>query len=692
LILEDWHWADEASESALKHLAGFVAGQPIQVVITCRPEYERKWPDPRNHTPLRLQPLARNDTTAMLCAVWGVEQLPEGLAEHVHTCTGGNALFNEEIARALVEDDKIDVNAVRATVKGSLSDLQLPDTVHAVIRARVDRLAPEASEVLRLASVIGREFVLPLVEKLHSAPGQIPGALEILARQDLIHPVQVVPEPTYLFKHALVQDVVYDMLLLSKRKTLHKHVAVTIESLYADRIQEQYENLANHYEKAEVYDKAIEYLESAANKAISYSSLQEARGYCQRAVALLDSIEETTSEREARIRITLLWAEIGTGLPSPELAAACERAFQCAKELGARSDALSIASWDAHIRTVLGEAERGLELARCVIAEGDSSLDNSAVGRAHAVLGNSATWNGRPDLGLQHARLARSSLQHGMGPFWDGFLLAISGLSAALVGDFNASSRWLKQSAELTSFEDSIEPWIHVFSGYSCSEQAKWAEASESSQKGRDIAKQRDDLWPAAWGRVTDGYAKVMAGRGEDGYFILRQAVAELEELKTGGTHFTISWAYALLAEASLILGEVANGSKFAQASKDSLEDGDRIAEPITYRAIATGVALSEPMKWDKVLSNLQTSIDIACTAGRLPQAARSYFRYAECLHKKGDLSGALEQLSRTDRLFAEMDMLWWSDQGAKLRARIESNRPFIWFAPYADGPPKPAI
>ena len=83
--------------------------------------------------------------------------------------------------------------------------------------------------------MIGREFALPLLEKLHPAPRHIPAALEVLTQQDLIHPLRVVPEPAYLFKHALVQDVVYDTLLLSQRKQLHAQTGAAIEALYADR-------------------------------------------------------------------------------------------------------------------------------------------------------------------------------------------------------------------------------------------------------------------------------------------------------------------------------------------------------------------------------------------------------------------------------------------------------------------------
>jgi len=159
--------------------------------------------------------------------------------------------------------------------------------------------------------------------------------------------------------------------------------------------------------------------------------------------------------------------------------------------------------------------------------------------------------------------------------------------------------------------------------------------------------------------------------------------------LEARGLLYTISWAYALLAEVTLMLNDVKSGVELAEASRGSLRAGDRLAEPITYCALAIGGALNKTLEWSDVLSHLQKAVSIAIAAGTLPRAAVSQFRYAECLHKKGDPPAALEQLSEAERLFATMKMTWWSEQAAGLRARVEGNQPFVWFAPYVDGPPE---
>ena len=84
----------------------------------------------------------------------------------------------------------------------------------------------------------------------------------------------------------------------------------------------------------------------------------------------------------------------------------------------------------------------------------------------------------------------------------------------------------------------------------------------------------------------------------------------------------------------------------------------------------------------------MQESVDLANSLGARPELSAIHFRYAEILHKKGDSDAAREQLAKADVLFRDMEMTWWSEQAEGLRGRIDSGAPFVWFAPYVDGPP----
>jgi class 3 adenylate cyclase len=120
LILEDWHWADEASDHALKYLVGLVPHHQMMVVVTYRPDYTRAWSAAEYYTPLVMKPLDAHHTEAMVRSVLGAMRLPDGLVDRIHQRTGGNALFNEEVARSLVEEGAVVV------AEGSVSSVGAP--------------------------------------------------------------------------------------------------------------------------------------------------------------------------------------------------------------------------------------------------------------------------------------------------------------------------------------------------------------------------------------------------------------------------------------------------------------------------------------------------------------------------------------------------------------------------------------
>src|SRR6185503_12328256 len=120
---------------------------------------------------------------------------------------------------------------------------------------------------LQLASVIGREFTMSLLERIFDLQEHLSESLRELKSLELIYEQSLFPELAYLFKHALTQDVAYNSLLIQRRKSLHRLVAVAIEELYAERLPEYYEMLAHHYERGEVWEKALHYLVKAGQKA-----------------------------------------------------------------------------------------------------------------------------------------------------------------------------------------------------------------------------------------------------------------------------------------------------------------------------------------------------------------------------------------------------------------------------------------
>ena len=276
LILEDWHWADEASDSALKHIISVIGSHPVMIIVIYRPEYAPNWGQWSYYSAILLNALEIQYCENIIKSVWGIENLPEGFSTLIYERTGGNPFFVEEISRALIEEGQVQIVDQGAVLAQSMEHLSLPDTVQSVIRARLDRIDQYSRETLRLASVIGREFTHRILEQIASSKKHLDRAIEDLKTLELIQQTGIMPEAEYMFKHVITQEVAYDTLLLQKRKDLHGLVGRAMEELYQDRIDEQVNLLHRHFSLAENWQKAAEYGRKAANRAYRLGRFQEA--------------------------------------------------------------------------------------------------------------------------------------------------------------------------------------------------------------------------------------------------------------------------------------------------------------------------------------------------------------------------------------------------------------------------------
>jgi predicted ATPase/class 3 adenylate cyclase len=318
LILEDWHWADEASDAALQHLIGVIARSRLLVMVTYRPYYQLRWGNLSYHTSLVLHPLDARHTEAISSSVLGAEHLPPGLAALVYERTGGNPFFIEEVCRSLRETGVVVVEDGRTVLPQALDTLMLPDTVQAIIRTRLDRLDPDAKEVVRLASVIGRAFGRRLLERLYVGQAPLTQVLDILKVLEMIQQTRVLPEAEYMFTHVLTQEVAYETLLLQRRKVLHGLVGDAIEALYHDRLAEQVDLLQQHFSRAENWSKAVHYGRQAAENAAQLHRYQEAVTTLEQVQAWLLRLPEDPSRQAALIDVLLHQEHLYQVLGQPE--------------------------------------------------------------------------------------------------------------------------------------------------------------------------------------------------------------------------------------------------------------------------------------------------------------------------------------------------------------------------------------
>ncbi|MEO8448898.1 MAG: tetratricopeptide repeat protein [Gemmatimonadota bacterium] len=290
VLLEDWHWADGASDGVLQQVAELVAGFPLLVVVTSRTRPRsspvRAWADPSSHQTLALAPLDVGASRAMLQSILRVDRVSAQLAELIHERAGGNPFFLEEITQTLLEEGSVEVGAGEAVLTGPVDQLQLPDTVQGVLRARLDRFDRTTREVLRFASVVGREFTRGILEHAME-PSRLPHALQALKAAGVIQQMRVVPEPAYRFKHVLTQEAAAGSLLEHQRKELHGKVGEAIEAVYGTALDEQYLRLADHFSRAEHWAKAVHYALRAAERSKALSQFSESLEILERAQSWL---------------------------------------------------------------------------------------------------------------------------------------------------------------------------------------------------------------------------------------------------------------------------------------------------------------------------------------------------------------------------------------------------------------------
>jgi tetratricopeptide (TPR) repeat protein/class 3 adenylate cyclase len=297
VFLEDWHWADDAARQALTRVAELAAAYPLGIVVTTRPEPATLAALPSQAIRLDLGPLDLAASIAIIGATLAIDGVAGAFARVLHERTGGNPFFLEEMCQALRESGLIPPPGGQVPLDGAVDALQLPDTVQAVIRSRLDRLPAEAREVLRVAAVIGREFSRRILNEA-MGPCRLDTAIDALKQAGIVQQLRVVPEPVYRFKHVLTQEVTYDSLLAHQRQALHQAVGRAIERHDALALEQRFEVLAHHFSRAEAWDQAIDYGLRAAARAGELSQFSSALDIVERVRSWLLRLRDDAARRD----------------------------------------------------------------------------------------------------------------------------------------------------------------------------------------------------------------------------------------------------------------------------------------------------------------------------------------------------------------------------------------------------------
>jgi adenylate cyclase len=250
-LLEDLHWFDGGSAAFLEPMVDAVVGTRMLVLVTFRPEYQAPWMGKSYYQQLPLSPLGLDAIRELVDALLGQDPSTAGLADAIHARTLGNPFFTEEVVQNLIESGKLQGSKGAYCLVTTVGKLEVPSSVHAILAARIDRLAMREKDVLQTAAVIGREFDEPtLASVVEEAAPQLREALQKLKDTEFVYEQSLYPVAEYIFKHPLTQEVALASQLQERRKRLHAAVARVIEAAHAKDLDQQAALLAHHWEEA----------------------------------------------------------------------------------------------------------------------------------------------------------------------------------------------------------------------------------------------------------------------------------------------------------------------------------------------------------------------------------------------------------------------------------------------------------
>jgi adenylate cyclase len=538
LVIEDLHWIDEGSEELLGKLVTSLGGTKTLVIVNFRPEYTPEWRDEPVYREVALQPLGEEDTRELLRDLTGEDPSLDGLVELIHERTQGNPFFIEEIVREMAEAGYLEGERGAYRLARPVEDAGVPATVQAILAARIDRLDPDAKQLLQIASVVGKELglrALRLTAGLEE--DEMEPALCSLTDSGFLYEAEMYPERVFAFRHPLTREVAYGTQLGERRAATHAAAARATIELNPDRHDELAALIAHHMEEGGETLEAARWAARAAYWAGSSQPVEAMRLWqdVTRLASQLDEDSETTAlaVTSRLLRLDFAW-RLGMD-PAEERRLVAE-----AEEIAERTGDL-----------------RALSLLRM------------ATGARPGLVQGTDEWI---DAGKEATRLAdESGDQH----------LRVAIRSAAaypylLAGDFDGFARELDELIELAGGSYATGAgivignpvaWALMGKGMVRRERGEFEAAEELLEEALNAAAETSDPETESWIRGTQALLRSVQGDLEGGVALARRNCELTERM---GDVFSRALAYSNLASVQVSAGD-------HEAALESIEEADRI-------------------------------------------------------------------------------------------------------------------
>jgi predicted ATPase/class 3 adenylate cyclase len=678
LIFEDLHWIDSETQGFLDILSEGIASAKILLLVNYRPEYRHEWGQKTYYTQLRLAPFGKAEAEEFLTFLLGHDPTLTALKHQILTKTEGTPFFMEEVVQTLVEDGTLAGERGYYTLTQAVATLQLPTTVQGVLAARIDRLVPDEKALLQQLSVIGREFPLSLVTQvIAQSEDDRYRLLSALQRKEFLYEQPAFPEVEYIFKHALTQEVVYNSVLIERRKVLHEQTAQVMEQLYHDRLEEHYDELAHHYSRSGNTEKAIEYLQKAGQQAVQRSANVEAIGHITTALDLLKTMPDTPqrAQQELTLQVTLgVPLQASKGFASLEVEKTYRRALELCQQLSETSQLFTVLRGLWVFYNVHAELQTARTLGEQLLRLAQQTRDPGLLLQAHEAIAGTAQFAGAFTLSRMHCEQGLAlydPLQHRSLAFVYGHDSGIGCLTRLVLELWllGYPDQALTKANELLTQAQHL---THVHSQAMALSQSAFHH--QYRREGQLMQRQAEAMialseehglsFMLALGTIQRGWAMAEQGQLEEGITHLRHGLAAAQN--TGG-QLGRSYQLSLLVDALGKASQPEEGlSVVAEALAHVNGTGERFCETELYRLKGMLTLAARGWKLETGSTSPQAPMAVA-------QEAEGYFLKA--------IDIAREQHAKSWELRATVSLArLWQSQGKHHEAYSILSTIYHWF------------
>jgi tetratricopeptide (TPR) repeat protein len=607
----------------------------------------------------------------MVSHLLGTEEIDRQLEELILEKTEGVPFYIEEFIKSLKDLKIIERKKTAYHLAKDLQAVAIPSTIQDVIMARVDSLSSGAKELLQLGSAIEREFSYELIKEVSElSEKELLSLLSMLKDAEVIFERGIYPESTYIFKHALTQEVVYDSILTRKKKELHNKIGQSIEQIYKDNLHEHYGVLAEHFISSENFENGSNYCRLAAKKAEKAGSLNDAIAYGEKQVTCLERLPKTEGLEkniiDARTVLGLFHAQMGHFVKAKAI---CDPIIK----LTEGSDYKKRIS---HIYCILGvynivvteDISKGLEYYKKALKIGSELNDPVALVLANNLMGVCLMLTCEFDKALYCHKKALEINVAANAQWGISALKSWIALNYFYQGNIDLAHRSSLEALRIANESGDIYSQAHAYTahGVSCYGKGNLEEAKEHALKGVDLLE-----------KIKFYYLACIANRCVvEIYFAMREYEASQKHCQRAigilqdnpASPSQINLCKLALLRANLMMNtNIDLESMYALSNEIKFQvfksDAQRYIGEILL--IVDDSFLSEAEDW------IKRSIEFDKRNGMMFYLGRDYVIYSELFKRKNDLPKAKENLTRTIEIFKECGADGWVEKYEKELASL---------------------